>query len=144
MDSTDPFILADGLRAPLLRLARRLRQEAQRVGSSALDGLLLGHIGRNPGVGVSELADAEQMSRPSMSGHVKRLEAVGWIVRDQSSEDGRRCGFRITPEGMAQLGAIRQTRNDWLAARLARLDPQSRQALLAAQGPLLELLSLEP
>ena len=144
MDSNDPLVLADNLRAPLLRVSRRLRQEAQRVGSSALDGLILGQVKRCPGVGVSELADAEHMSRPSMSSHVKRIEAAGWIVRDQSAEDGRRSGFRITPEGEAQLDAIRQTRNDWLAARLARLDPASRQALAAAQGPLLELLSLEP
>lgn len=144
MNSTDPLILADNLRAPLLRLSRRLRQEAQRVGSSALDGLILGQIRRCPGIGVSELADAERMSRPSMSGHVKRIEAAGWIARDQSAEDGRRSGFRITPEGAAQLDAIRQTRNDWLAARLAQLDPASRQALAAAQAPLLELLSLDP
>lgn len=84
------------------------------------------------------------MSRPSMSSHVKRIEAAGWIVRDQSAEDGRRSGFRITPEGQAQLDAIRQTRNDWLAARIARLDTTSREALAAAQGPLLELLSLDP
>lgn len=144
MDSNDALVLADNLRAPLLRVSRRLRQEAQRVGSSALDGLILGQVKRLPGVGVSELAEAEHMSRPSMSSHVKRLEAAGWIVRDQSAEDGRRSGFQITAEGQAQLDAIRQTRNDWLAARLARLDPASREALAAAQGPLLALLSLDP
>lgn len=144
LDSDDPDNLADGLRAPLLRVSRRLRQEAQRAGSSALDALILGQIRRRPGIGVSELADAEQMSRPSMSGHVKRLEAAGWIDRAGDAQDGRRCGLAVTPAGEAQLDAVRQRRNDWLAARLARLDPQARAALAAAQEPLLQLLSLDP
>lgn len=142
-NTPETLALADGLRAPLLRVARRLRQEAQRAGSSALDALILGHIRRNPGIGVSDLADAEQMSRPSMSGHVKRLEAAGWILRSDHSEDGRRSGFAITPQGQAQVDAVRQRRNDWLAERLARLSPEARAALAAANEPLLQLLSLD-
>ena len=143
-DVSDPTILADALRAPLLRVARRLRQEAQRAGVSALDALVLGQIKRKPGVGVCDLADAEQMSRPTMSGHVKRLEAAGWITRALCADDGRRAGLEITEAGSAQLDLIRQHRNDWLAARLSKLMPEEREALHAAQGPLLQLLSLEP
>ena len=139
-NSPETLALADSLRAPLLRAARRLRQEAQRAGSSALDALILGYIRRRPGVGVSELAQAEQISRPSMSGHVKRLEAAGWIQRVDDQEDGRRSGLQITPAGEAQLDAVRQRRNDWLADRLARLTPEARAALAAAGPPLLQLL----
>ncbi len=139
-NSPETLALADSLRAPLLRAARRLRQEAQRAGSSALDALILGYIRRRPGVGVSELAQAEQISRPSMSGHVKRLEAAGWIQRFDDQEDGRRSGLQITPAGEAQLDAVRQRRNDWLADRLARLTPEARAALAAAGPPLLQLL----
>lgn len=139
-NSPDTLALADNLRAPLLRVARRLRQEAQRAGSSALDALILGYIRRRPGVGVSELAQAEQISRPSMSGHIKRLEAAGWIQRFDDQEDGRRSGLHITPAGEAQLDAVRQRRNDWLADRLARLTPEARAALAAAGPPLLQLL----
>ncbi|MBP6877511.1 MAG: MarR family transcriptional regulator [Phenylobacterium sp.] len=139
-NSSETLALADNLRAPLLRVARRLRQEAQRAGSSALDALILGYIRRRPGVGVSELAQAEQISRPSMSGHIKRLEAAGWIQRFDDQEDGRRSGLRITPAGEAQLDAVRQRRNDWLADRLARLTPEARAALAAAGPPLLQLL----
>ena len=109
-----------------------------------MDALVLGQIKRQPGVGVCDLADAEKMSRPAMSGHVKRLEAAGWIVRAGRADDGRRTGLEITEDGSAQLDLIRQRRNDWLAARLAKLTPEARQALNAAQGPLLQLLSLEP
>ncbi|ODT64573.1 MAG: hypothetical protein ABS77_00060 [Phenylobacterium sp. SCN 69-14] len=140
----DPPALAEALRAPLLQVSRRLRQEAQRVGMSALDALLLGHVRKRPGVTASELADIERMTRPSMSSHIKRLEAAGWITRSGDRADGRRADLQITAAGEAQLAAIRQSRNDWLAARLARLDPDARAALAAAHEPLLQLLSLEP
>ena len=142
-NSPETLALADNLRAPLLRVARRLRQEAQRAGSSALDALILGHIRRHPGVGVSELAQAEQISRPSMSGHIKRLETAGWILRVDDAQDGRRSGLRITPQGEAQLDAVRQRRNDWLADRLARLTPEARAALAAAGAPLLQILECD-
>ena len=142
-ESSDPILLAEALRAPLLQLSRRLRQEAQRVGSSALDGLLLGHVRKKPGVTASALADIERMTRPSMSSHIKRLEAAGWIVRAGDSNDGRRAGLLITPSGEEQLAAIRQSRNDWLAERLSQLDPAARKALAAAHAPLVQWLSLD-
>jgi DNA-binding MarR family transcriptional regulator len=143
-EPADPAALAETLRPALLRVSRRLRQEAQRVGVSALDALLLGQIKRNPGVGVCDLADAEQISRPTMSGHVKRLEAAGWVVRAGHADDGRRSGLAITEDGARQLDLVRQRRNDWLAARLEKLQPDARRKLEDAAVPLLQLLSLDP
>lgn len=141
---SDSAQLAETLRPAILRVSRRLRQEAQRAGVSALDALLLNQIKRSPGVGVCDLADAEQISRPTMSGHVKRLEAAGWIARADHAEDGRRSGLAITSAGQGQLEVVRQLRNDWLATRIAKLPPEARAKLEDAAAPLLQLLSLEP
>ncbi|HEV2533345.1 MarR family winged helix-turn-helix transcriptional regulator [Phenylobacterium sp.] len=140
----DVTALADALRPALLRVSRRLRQEAMKAGLSAQDALLLGHIKRNPGIGVSELADADQTSRPTMSSHVKRFEAAGWILRRDDAEDGRRSGLTITPAGARRLETIRRLRNDWLAARLAKLSPAERERLADAAEPLLKLMDLDP
>lgn len=140
----DPDQLAELLRPALLRVSRRLRQEASKAGLSALDVLLLVEIKRQPGVGVSDLADAEQMSRPAMSTHIKRLESAGWISRLSHASDGRRSGLTITPDGMAALAETRRRRNDWLAARLGALDPDARLALRAAAGPLMALVEVQP
>ncbi len=140
---TDPEALAEALRPAVLRVSRRLRQEAQKVGASALDALLLGMILRRPGVGVCDLADEEKISRPTMSGHIKRLEAAGWVRRITDAEDGRRAGLTVTLAGAEALDQIRRRRNDWLAARLARLTPEARQALADAAGPLLQLSEVE-
>lgn len=133
--------LAAALRPGLLRVSRRLRQEAQKAGLSAQDALVLAHVGNSPGIGVSALADVEQTSRPTMSEQVKRLEAAGLVQRSQDAEDARRSGLALTPRGAKTLAAIRAQRNDWLAARLARLTPQERDALAAAAEPLLRLVA---
>jgi len=133
--------LAEELRPALLRASRALRREAQRAGVSALDAQLLNALRKRPGAGVAELADGEQMTRPSMSGHVKRLEAAGWIARDGPGghRDGRRVGLRLTSAGEKALEAIRRRRNDWLALRLAAIGDEGRAALAAAAGPLRQL-----
>lgn len=136
----DVRALAEALRPALLRLSRHLRREAQKAGVSALDAQLLGVIKKRPGIGGGELADLEQMTRPSMSSHLKRLEAAGWITRDPARvEDRRRVGLRLTAPGESALASIRRRRNDWLAARLADLSPEDRASLTAAAGPLAQL-----
>ncbi|HTX47941.1 MAG TPA: MarR family transcriptional regulator [Caulobacteraceae bacterium] len=138
--SKDIHALAEALRPALLRASRALRREAQRAGASALDAQLLGVIKKNAGIGVSELADLEQMTRASMSGHVKRLEQAGWIGRAAAaSDDKRRVGLSLTAQGVKALDAIRRRRNDWLAARLSRLSAAERAALSGAAGPLARL-----
>ena len=136
----DILPLVDALRSPLLRLARALRREAQRAGVSALDAQLLGVVKKSGGIGVSDLADREQMTRASMSSHVKRMEAAGWIARAAANaDDRRRVGLTLTAKGGKALDAIRRRRNDWLAARLAGLSREERAALAAAVGPLARL-----
>src|SRR5215469_6965504 len=83
----DVLPLADALRPALLRASRALRRESQRAGVSQLDAQLLGAVKKNAGIGVSALAEREQMTRASMSGHVKRLEAAGWIERAAAEPD---------------------------------------------------------
>lgn len=139
-----PDTLAEALRPALLRVSRRLRQEAHKDGLSSQDALLLGRIKMNPGAGVSELADSEGVSRPTMSTQVKRLEMAGLIARTGDEDDRRRSGLAISREGLRKLEAIRRRRNDWLAARLAQMSPDERARLEAAAGPLLDLAMMEP
>jgi DNA-binding MarR family transcriptional regulator len=141
--STDLSALAEALRGPLLRVSRKLRQEAQKAGLSVQDALILGYVRKHPGAGVSELADADQISRPTMSTHVKRLEAAGWLTRSGHAEDGRRSGLAVTAAGGRKLDAIQRLRNDWLSARLALLTDAERARLADAAAPLLRLVSVD-
>jgi DNA-binding MarR family transcriptional regulator len=137
---SDITALAEDLRPALLRLTRQLRKESQRFGMSPLDAMLLGMVKHREGIGVSELADMEQMSRPTMSSHVKRLEQAGWIARRApDSDDKRRVSLILTPAGRRAMEAVRRQRNDWLAGRLASLTPEAREILRAAIGPLSQI-----
>jgi len=136
----DILPLADALRSALLKVSRALRREAQRAGVSALDAQLLGAVKKHAGIGVSDLAEREQMTRASMSGHVKRMESAGWIARSAPDDDDRRrVGLTLTAAGGKALDAISRRRNDWLAARLAKLSAEERAALAAAAAPLVRL-----
>ena len=144
LDTLDVAALADSLRGPLLRISRRLRLEAQKAGLSVLDALILGAVTKSPGVGVSALAEMEQTSKPTMSAHIMRLAAGGLLERRSDDADGRRSGLAVTAAGARKLEAIRRQRNDWLAARLAKLSPQERELLAQAIAPLLRLTTVEP
>lgn len=123
--------LAAELRPSILRLSRHLRREALRGGSSSVDVQLLGTLREEPGLGVSELADMEQMSRPAMSAHVKRLMQLGYIQRDvvKGESDRRRINLSITRSGAQYLRTVSERRADWLAERLAELGSEDRTAL---------------
>ncbi|MBR0553062.1 MarR family winged helix-turn-helix transcriptional regulator [Stakelama marina] len=145
MPAPDTTSLAEALRPAVLRLARHLRREAQRVGISEVDWQLLSIIYRRPGIGVSELADMEMIRRPTMSAHVKRLEAAGWIERQPSAcGDQRRVGLALTAAGRAALASIRDSRTGWLRDRLAALDPDARDAIAAALPAIAALVEVQP
>ena len=138
----DPAQLADRLRPVLLQLSRQLRREAQKSGLSPLESQLLMAIKHNPGVGISELAETERMSRPTMSVHVKRLDSAGWVARAPNGDgtDRRRVELVLTDAGQQTLAAVRRSRTDWLIARLAGMTPEDLAALAAGVEPLHRLI----
>ncbi|TFW27091.1 MarR family winged helix-turn-helix transcriptional regulator [Duganella callida] len=124
--------LADELRLALHHAFRRIRQESDNdpSGLTLQQKLLLSSISVQPGIGVAELARQEKLRGPTMSGHVKALEALNLVRRDAPDpDDRRRSGLLLTDHGTAVLEAIRARRRDWLARKLAQLPPEGAQAL---------------
>ena len=132
--------VANRLRPALLKIARELRRETRTLGITGGQATLLYLIHKSPGIGVRELADAEAISAPAMSGYVDRLEAAGLVTRARSGVDRRRVGLTLTPEGERVLRKVRSRRTAWLAARLEALEPDERARIDAAVGPLHKLL----
>lgn len=131
----DAIALADELRTALHHVFRRIRQEGDSDphGLTLQHKLLLSTIGRTPGIGVAELARMEKLRGPTMSGHIKALENAGLVRRDAPNpEDRRRVGLLLTPQGEAVMEDIRSRRLDWLARKLAQLQPEGAQALRTA------------
>ncbi|HVJ55230.1 MAG TPA: MarR family transcriptional regulator [Aliidongia sp.] len=132
--------LAGELRPALLRIYRQLRRESEPPGLSLLQNILLGIILKHPGITIGELAEMERLRGPTMSGHIKQLEADGLVERaPPDPADRRRVGLTVTAQGKALLQAVKRQRTDWLAQQLQRLSPEGQQAIRAAIAALHEL-----
>jgi DNA-binding MarR family transcriptional regulator len=135
-----PETVASELRPALLRLARELRHETEQAGISARQATLLWLVKRSPGLSLAELAAAEGISPPAMSGHVDRLERAGLVRRVRGAQDRRRVGLELTAEGARLLRNIRARRTMWLARRLRALEPAELAAIDAAVPALRKLV----
>ena len=141
MAPAQTLALANHLRPLVLHLARHLRRELRGIPITAGQAEILGLIGRQPGVGVNELAALEGISAPSMSSAVDKLEAAGLVVRARgTSGDRRRVDVALTSEGSRVLRLARGSRTAWLAEQLKRLSPEQVESLQAAIAPLTELV----
>jgi len=132
--------IAEQLRPALLRLGRYLRRETEQLGVTSHQATLLWLVRTRPGLSLRELAQEEGISAPSLSAHVDRLEALGLIRRVRSSDDRRRVGLELTPEGRTTLRRVRARRTTWLAHRLDGLSDQDRERLEDALPALKALL----
>ena len=134
--------LAAGLRMVVMRLSRRLRQQAEGdVTASQLSALAT--VERLGPLTLGELAAAEQVQPPSMTKIVGRLEDHGFVIREPDARDRRVARVRISDQGRRYVARSRTLRNAYLAARLRSFDADER-ALLEQALPLLERLVDEP
>jgi DNA-binding MarR family transcriptional regulator len=132
--------LAEELRPVILRVGRHLRRETEELGVTSHQATLLWLVRTRPGLSLRELAQEEGISAPSLSAHVDRLETLGLIRRVRSSDDRRRVGLELTPEGRRTLRRVRARRTTWLAGRLGRLSDDDRERLERALPALRTLL----
>ena len=135
--------VASRLRLAIARTARRLRQNSGTDLTAALTGALATVEGRGP-VTPSELAQIENVKRPTATRIVARLEEQGLVERTSDPSDRRSFLVGITPEGRALLLRLRKRKNAYLAKRLRELDAEDVAALERAADVLERLLETEP
>jgi DNA-binding MarR family transcriptional regulator len=85
---------------------------------------------------MGELAAQERVQPPSMTRIVNSLEARDYVVRRPDRRDHRQCLVSLTDSGRQVLLANRRRRDEWLAVRIAGLDPADREVLRRAIGVL--------
>jgi len=91
---------------------------------------------------VTELAAAERVAQPTMTGLIGRLEADGLVRKTADPADARAVQVELTAAGRDQLVAVRAERAEALQARLDLLDDDARAALAAALPALDELTAV--
>jgi DNA-binding MarR family transcriptional regulator len=131
--------LPSQLRLAVMRLARRLRQQA--VGDITASQLsALATVSRLGPLSLGELAEIERIAPPSTTRIVARLEERGLVVRTVDAADRRVARLAISESGQALLNQTRTRRDAYLARRLQAFNPAERDILMRAL-PLLERLT---
>ena len=127
---------ASDLRMATFRLARRLR--AQRAVDTMSDGqfAVLAHLKIHGPQTLTQLAERENVTAPSMNRIVNSLEDSGWLTRTADDTDRRKVNIAVTETGRAVVEETVRRRNAWLEAALADLAPAER-ALLADAAQLM-------
>ena len=136
----DPVEVAGRLRLSITRLARILRQQDQ-LGLTPTLTAALATIAREGPLTLGELAASEQVSPPTVTRVVGKLETAGLVHRRPDPGDGRVSRVELSPAGRRQLETGRTRRTAWLATRLRDLPPEDLVRLEEAAGVLERLTS---
>jgi DNA-binding MarR family transcriptional regulator len=133
---------ASRLRMAVVRMARRLRQEA----AGAADPLTptaaaaLATVERHGPLTPSELAEIERVKRPTATRTLRVLAEAGLVERAPDPEDGRSALLTITPAGRERLRRLRGRKNAYLARRMRDLPAADLETLDRAAEILEEML----
>jgi DNA-binding MarR family transcriptional regulator len=78
---------------------------------------------------VTALAARENVTQPTMSTLIRRLERRGLVVRNTDAADRRACLVEVTDAGRVLMRQREQMRAQWLASRLRTLAPDEQEQI---------------
>jgi DNA-binding MarR family transcriptional regulator len=90
---------------------------------------LLARLQDNGPTRISDLATAERCSQPTITNHIKRLEASGLVNRHADPADARAWIIGLTESGEQQLAGMRASLGTSLQPYLAAMSRKDRKAL---------------
>ena len=90
---------------------------------------LLARLNDNGPTRISDLATAERCSQPTITNHIKRLEASGLVDRHVDPADARAWIISLTDSGEQQLARMRASLGISLQPYLAAMSRKDRKAL---------------
>jgi len=138
-----PEIPAAGLGSELLAVVARLNRLAtQRIGLPLpwAQARLLGTIDDRGQARISDLAELDHCSQPTMTTQVHRLESAGLVARTPDPDDARAVRIHITETGSDMLAQVRADRAKVIDPRIEGLSQGDRDTLRAAMDVLRRLI----
>ncbi|SRR5260221_5109403 len=134
------------LRMAIVRMARRLRQEAAGAAGelTPTSAAALATVERHGPLTPSELAEIERVKRPTATRTLRVLGEAGLVDRAPDPEDGRSALVSITATGRDRLRRGRGRKNAYLARRMRDLPAADLAALDRAAEILERVLEERP
>lgn len=123
---------ASDVRMATFRLARRLR--AERAVDSMSDGqfAVLAALKVHGPHTLSELAERERVTAPSMNRTVNCLQDSGYVTRAPVDDDRRKVLVELTESGRTVVEETVRRRDAWLESALGELTDAERASLADA------------
>jgi DNA-binding MarR family transcriptional regulator len=104
---------------------------------------LLARLHDNGPTRISELAVAERCSQPTITNHVKRLEAAQLVDRAADPRDARAWMIKLTKKGSQQLAQMRNSIGTSLEPYLATMSKRDLKALRDGVEAMHRLMAVE-
>jgi DNA-binding MarR family transcriptional regulator len=130
------------LRLAIMRLARRLRQQADADLTPSMLSALANIEYRQP-VTLGELATAERVTPPTMTKIVARLQEAELVSRTPDPNDKRIQRLTLSNQGERFIARSRSRKNAYLAKKLRKLKPEEVAKLEEAVSVMEKLLEDE-
>ncbi|MEQ9407636.1 MAG: MarR family transcriptional regulator [Fuerstiella sp.] len=140
------FQILRAIRRVIRRTSEHSRSVGRHGGVSVPQMLCLKAVAgfpENSEITVAMVARAVQLSAPTVSRILDRLEKNGYIARDRNSQDRRRVCVSLTPSGWQRLENLPTPLHEQFLKRLETLDPAERLGLLRALERIVELMDAE-
>ena len=107
--------LASDLVVHAARLVRAVRRELELPAGTRIISLLDEH---GP-LGITQLADLDRCSQPTMSAAVRQLVEQGWVTKAPNPDDARGTVVTLSATGRDELGRVRRRHGERVAALVA-------------------------
>ena len=130
-ENANPERAADLIHSAAIHVLRHVAREDPRSGITAARLSALSVIVFAGPLGLTELADAQQVRPPTMTRIVNALEQAGLVEKRRA---GRSVSLSATPAGHALLQRARERRLAVLSQRLRTLSPTEMATVADAAG----------
>ena len=143
--SSDPARLAVELHELVIKLRRRLREQADAGDLPPSQVAVLRRLEREGPITVSALARVAGVRSQSMGATVAALQAAGLVTGEPDPADGRQTLLSLTPSCRKWLKQNRAAKQDWLLRAIeGELSAREQQELARALALLERLAEAQP
>ena len=145
-EDTIDFQILRAIRRIIRRTSQHSRQVSRHSGVSVPQMLVLKTVSEFSGQGevtVAGIAQAVQLSAPTVSRILDRLESAGYVVRTRTSRDRRKVCIVLTETGQQRIDDLPTPLHEQFLRRLNHLPEVERVELLRALERVVELMGAE-
>lgn len=145
-DASIGFQILRSIRRIIRKTSEHSRNVGRKGGVSVPQMLCMKAISEHPKdteVTVAKVAATVQLTAPTVSRILDRLEKNGYVLRERTSTDRRKVCLSLTAEGQNRVQDLPTPLHQQFLTALEKLDPEETRGLLTALERIVELMDAE-